>query len=60
MGDKAVSAYAEAETAVSKVNAYFGEIGEAAEAVIMVKKNLHCFKTQKTMREILLGHLLSI
>ena len=40
VGDKAVSAYAETETAVSKVNAYFGETGEAAEAVIMVKKNL--------------------
>ena len=30
--DKAVSTYAETETAVSKVNAYFGETGEAAEA----------------------------
>ena len=32
VGDKAVSVYAETETAVSKVNAYFGETGEAAEA----------------------------
>lgn len=32
IGDKAVSAYAETENAVTKVNAYFGETGAAAEA----------------------------
>lgn len=41
VGDKAVSAYAETETAVSKVNAYFGEIGEAAEASAEIVKNVY-------------------
>ena len=41
VGDKAVSAYAETETAVSKVNAYFGEAGEAAEASAEVVKNVY-------------------
>ena len=38
VGDQAVSAYAETETAVSKVNAYFGETGEAAEASAEIVK----------------------
>ena len=41
VGDKAVSAYAETETAVSKVNAYFGETGEAAEASAEIMKNVY-------------------
>ena len=41
VGDKAVNAYAETETAVSKVNAYFGETGEAAEASAEVVKNVY-------------------
>lgn len=41
VGDKAVSAYAETETAVSKVNAYFGETGEAAKASAEIVKNVY-------------------
>ncbi|CVI65292.1 Phage-related minor tail protein [Clostridiales bacterium CHKCI001] len=41
VGDKAVSAYAETEMAVSKVNAYFGETGEAAEASAEIVKNVY-------------------
>ena len=41
VGDKAVSAYAETETAVFKVNAYFGETGEAAEASAEIVKNVY-------------------
>lgn len=41
VGDQAVSAYAETETAVSKVNAYFGETGEAAEASAEIVKNVY-------------------
>ena len=41
VGDKAVSAYAETEAAVSKVNAYFGETGEAAEASAEIVKNVY-------------------
>lgn len=41
VGDKAVSAYAETATAVSKVNAYFGETGEAAEASAEIVKNVY-------------------
>ena len=41
VGDKAVSAYAETETAVSKVNAYFGETGETAEASAEIVKNVY-------------------
>lgn len=41
VGDKAVSAYAETETAVTKVNAYFGETGEAAEASAEIVKNVY-------------------
>ena len=41
VGDKAVSAYAETEIAVSKVNAYFGETGEAAEASAEIVKNVY-------------------
>lgn len=41
VGDKAVSAYAETETAISKVNAYFGETGEAAEAGGEIVKNVY-------------------
>lgn len=41
VGDKAVSAYAETETAVSKVNAYFGETGEAAEASAEIVKKVY-------------------
>ena len=41
VGDKAVNAYAETVTAVSKVNAYFGETGEAAEASAEIVKNVY-------------------
>ena len=41
VGDKTVSTYAETETVVSKVNAYFGEIGEAAEASAEIVKNVY-------------------
>ena len=41
VGDKAVNAYAETETAVSKVNAYFGETGKAAAASAEVVKNVY-------------------
>ena len=41
VGDKAVNAYAETETAVSKVNAYFGETGKAAEASAEIVKNVY-------------------
>ena len=41
VGDKAVNAYAETETAVSKVNAYFGETGAAAEASAEIVKNVY-------------------
>ena len=41
VGDKAVSVYAETEMAVSKVNAYFGETGEVAEASAEIIKNVH-------------------
>ena len=41
VGDKAVNAYAETETAVSKINAYFGETGEAAEASAEIVKNVY-------------------
>ncbi len=40
VGDKAVSVYAETEMAVSKVNAYFGETGEVAEASAEIIKNV--------------------
>ena len=41
VGDKAVSVYAETEMAVSKVNAYFGETGEVAEANAEIVKNVY-------------------
>ena len=41
VGDKAVNAYAETETAVSKVNAYFGETGKIAEASAEIVKNVY-------------------
>jgi phage-related minor tail protein len=41
VGDKAVNAYAETETAVSKVNAYFGETGVVAEASAEIVKNVY-------------------
>ena len=41
VGDKAVSAYAETENAVTKVNAYFGETGEAAEASAEIVKEVY-------------------
>lgn len=41
VGDKAVNAYAETETAVSKMNAYFGETGAAAEASAEIVKNVY-------------------
>ena len=41
VGDKAVSVYAETEMAVSKVNAYFGETGEVAEASAEIVKNVY-------------------
>lgn len=41
IGDKAVSAYAETENAVTKVNAYFGETGEAAEASAEIVKEVY-------------------
>ena len=41
IGDKAVSAYAETENAVTKVNAYFGETGAAAEASAAVVKEVY-------------------
>lgn len=49
VGDKAVSAYAETETAVSKVNAYFGETGEAAEASAEIVKNVYGSGVGKSM-----------
>ena len=41
IGDKALSAYAETENAVTKVNAYFGETGAAAEASAAVIKEVY-------------------
>ena len=41
IGDKAVSAYAETENAVTKVNAYFGETGAAAEASAEIVKDVY-------------------
>ena len=41
IGDRAVSAYAETENAVTKVNAYFGETGAAAEASAAVVKEVY-------------------
>lgn len=41
VGEKAVSVYGETENAVSKVNAYFGETGAAAEASAEVVKNVY-------------------
>ena len=66
VGDKAVSAYAETENAVTKVNAYFGETGDAAEASAEIVKEVYgtgvgesmdavlrrCFKAGMTAEEI--------
>ena len=41
IGDKAVSAYAETENAVTKVNSYFGETGAAAEASAEIVKDVY-------------------
>ena len=41
IGDKAVSAYAETENAVTKVNAYFGETGAAAKASAEIVKDVY-------------------
>ena len=41
IGDKAVSAYAETENAVTKVNVYFGETGAAAEASAEIVKDVY-------------------
>ena len=41
IGDKALDAYADAENAVTKVNAYFGETGQAAEQSANVIKNVY-------------------
>ena len=41
VGDAAVSVYAETENAVTKVNAYFGETGAAAEASAEVVKEVY-------------------
>lgn len=41
IGDKAVSAYTETENAVTKVNAYFGETGAAAEASAEIVKDVY-------------------
>lgn len=49
VGDKAVNAYAETETAVSKVNAYFGETGAAAEASAEIVKNVYGSGVGQTM-----------
>ena len=49
VGDKAVNAYAETETAVSKVNAYFGEAGAAAEASAEIVKNVYGSGVGQTM-----------
>lgn len=41
IGGKAVSAYTETENAVTKVNAYFGENGAAAEASAQIVKDVY-------------------
>lgn len=41
IGDSAYTAYSEAENAVTKVNAYFGETGEEAEKSASVIKNVY-------------------
>lgn len=41
IGTKALEAYTDTESAVSKVNAYFGETGEAAEVSAEVIKNVY-------------------
>ena len=41
IGSNAVEAYAETESAVTKVNAYFGETGKAAEQSASVIKNVY-------------------
>ena len=41
IGDKALDAYADTENAVTKVNAYFGETGQAAEQSANVIKNVY-------------------
>lgn len=41
IGDSAMEAYTEAENAVTKVNAYFGETGEAAEKSASVIKSVY-------------------
>ena len=41
IGDKALDAYTDTENAVTKVNAYFGETGQAAEQSANVIKNVY-------------------
>lgn len=41
IGDSAYTAYSEAENAITKVNAYFGETGEEAEKSATVIKNVY-------------------
>lgn len=41
IGDSAYTAYSEAENAITKVNAYFGETGEEAEKTATVIKNVY-------------------
>ena len=41
IGDKALDAYTDTENAVTKVNAYFGETGKAAEQSAAVIKNVY-------------------
>ena len=41
IGDKALDAYSDTENAVTKVNAYFGETGKAAEQSASVIKNVY-------------------
>ncbi len=49
IGDSAYTAYSEAENAITKVNAYFGETGEEAEKSATVIKNIYASGVGESM-----------
>ena len=49
IGEKALDAYTDTESAVSKVNAYFGETGQAAEQSADVIKKVYASGVGESM-----------
>ena len=52
VGGAAVEAYSEAENAVTKVNAYFGETGTAAEASAQIVKDVYAAGVGDSMESV--------